>query len=97
MAIPLAIATTPPVADWIRVLDFLTTSRARAGGFLPRGRLDGLELRATDHPWTSGSGALVAGTGEALAMSLTGRATLLAHLEGDGAKILSERIRTARP
>ena len=97
VAVPLALATTPPVSDWARVLDFLTTPRARAAGFLPRGRLDGLQLRATDHPWTSGSGALVTGTCEALALSVTGRATSLDSLAGDGATTLSDRVRAARP
>ncbi|WP_299039146.1 maleylpyruvate isomerase family mycothiol-dependent enzyme [uncultured Pseudokineococcus sp.] len=97
VAIPLAITTTPPVSDWARVLDFLTTPRARRAGFLPRGRLDGLALVATDSPWTGGSGALVTGTSEALALSITGRPVLLAHLEGDGATTLSDRVRAALP
>lgn len=42
VAIPLGIATSPPAEDWARVLEFLTTPRARAAGFLPRGSLDGL-------------------------------------------------------
>lgn len=97
VAIPLAITTTAPVTDWVRVLDFLTTPRARRAGFLPRGRLDGLGLRATDHSWSSGSGALVTGTSEALAMSITGRTALLTHLDGEGATTLSERVHASSP
>ncbi|WP_298806962.1 maleylpyruvate isomerase family mycothiol-dependent enzyme [uncultured Pseudokineococcus sp.] len=97
VAIPLAITSTPPVTDWARVLDFLTTPRARAAGFLPRGRLDGLQLQATDHPWNSGSGALVTGTCEALALSITGRPTSLDTLAGDGAPTLSDRVHAGRP
>ncbi len=92
VAIPLGIATTPPVQDWARVLDFLTTPRARAGGFLPRGRLAGLQLQASDTTWGSGSGALVTGTSEALALSLTGRPVMLETLTGAGAATLRRRV-----
>lgn len=94
VAIPLGIATSPPVQDWVRVLDFLTTSRARAAGFLPRGRLDGLQLQASDDTWSSGSGDLVTGTSEALALSLTGRPALLDDLAGAGAPTLRQRVLT---
>jgi uncharacterized protein (TIGR03083 family) len=92
VAIPLGLATTPPVQDWTRVLDFLTTPRARAAGFLPRGRLEGLRLEASDAPWSSGSGALVTGPSEALALSLTGRPALLDDLTGDGVPLLRQRV-----
>ena len=92
VAIPLGIATSPPVQDWARVLDFLTTPRARAAGFLPRGRLDGLRLQASDTAWSSGDGAPVTGTAEALAMSLTGRPALLDELTGAGARALRQRV-----
>lgn len=92
VGIPLGIATSPPVQDWSRVLDFLTTRRARAAGFLPRGRLEGLRLRATDTTWSSGTGATVAGSSEALAMSLTGRPALLDDLSGSGVPILRQRV-----
>jgi len=92
VAIPLGTATSPPPADWARVLDFLTTPRARAAGFLPRGRLDGLRLQASDTAWRSGSGAPVNGTSEALAMSLTGRPALLLDLSGAGVATLRQRV-----
>jgi uncharacterized protein (TIGR03083 family) len=97
VGIPLGIATSPPAQDWARVLDFLTTSRARAAGFLPRGRLAGLRLQATDNTWSSGSGALVTGTSEALAMSLTGRPALLNDLVGDGVPMLRRRVISRQP
>lgn len=97
VAIPLGIATSPPVEDWARVLDFLTTPRARAGGFLPRGRLDGLRLHASDTAWSSGSGAPVNGTSELLAMSVTGRAALLDDLDGDGVPTLRRRVLDQQP
>lgn len=92
VAIPLGIATSPPVQDWTRVLNFLTTPRARAAGFLPRGRLDGLQLHSSDTMWSSGGGASVTGTSEALAMSLTGRAALLDELTGTGVSTLRQRV-----
>jgi uncharacterized protein (TIGR03083 family) len=92
VAIPLGIATTAPTRDWVRVLGFLTTTRARVAGFLPRGRLDGLRLEATDEGWSSGSGALVTGTSEALALSVTGRPALLDQLAGPGVQTLRRRV-----
>lgn len=95
VAVPLGLAVTPPVQDWVAVLEFLMTPRARAAGFLPRGRTDGLRLAATDATWTSGDGTTVTGTAEALAMSLTGRAALLDELGGDGAPALRQRVQRA--
>ena len=92
VAIPLGLPTTPPAADWGEVLEFLTTSRARAAGFLPRGRLDGLRITAEDHAYEWGDGAVVTGSSEALALSLTGRPASLDALAGPGAAILRQRV-----
>ena len=97
VAIPLGMATSPPAQDWARVLEFLTTRRARTAGFLPRGRLEGLRLQASDGPWRSGSGAQVTGSSEALAMSLTGRPALLDELTGAGAPALRRRVLAGQP
>ena len=97
VAIPLGIATSPPTQDWVRVLAFLATPRARTAGFVPRGRLDGLRLQASDAAWSSGSGDLVTGTSEALAMSLTGRPVLLDSLTGTGASTLRQRVLSQEP
>jgi uncharacterized protein (TIGR03083 family) len=97
VAIPLGIATTAPTRDWVRVLEFLTTTRARVAGFLPRGRLDGLQLHASDEPWSNGTGAPVFGTSEALALSLTGRPELLDELVGPGVQTLRRRVLDPRP
>lgn len=97
IAIPLDIATSAPVQDWARVLDFLTTYRAQAAGFLPQGRRDGLRLQASDTLWSSGSGAPVTGTSEALAMSLTGRPALLDDLAGAGVPTLRQRVLAQQP
>lgn len=92
VAIPLGIETTPPVEDWERVLDFLVTPRARTAGFVRRGCCKGLALHASDSTWTSGDGAVVTGTCEALAMSLTGRPALLDDLAGAGVVTLRRRV-----
>jgi uncharacterized protein (TIGR03083 family) len=69
-------------------LDFLASKRAHPG-FVPRGRLAGLRLRATDLDWTSGEGAEVSGPGEALMMAMAGRQVALAELTGAGVAELS--------
>ncbi|MEJ5946113.1 maleylpyruvate isomerase family mycothiol-dependent enzyme [Pseudokineococcus basanitobsidens] len=92
IALPLDLDDGPPLEDWARVLDLLRTPQARAAGFLPRGRLDGLRLRATDQGWSAGTGAEVAGTSEALALAATGRAVGLAELEGPGLPLLRQRV-----
>ena len=96
VAAPLGLPTTPPVDDWAAVLGFLVTPRARSGGFLPRGRLDGLRLEATDAPWAHGEGDPVRGRSEALAMSVAGRPVLLEELAGPGAATLRRRVLQAR-
>jgi uncharacterized protein (TIGR03083 family) len=64
-------------------LDFLASKRAHPG-FVPRGRLDGLRLRATDLDWTYGDGAEVTGAGEALLLAMSGRTVVLPELTGEG-------------
>jgi uncharacterized protein (TIGR03083 family) len=71
-------------------LDFLASKRAHPG-FVPRGRLAGLRLRAADVDWTFGAGAEVAGPGEALMMAMAGRTVALADLTGPGVAELATR------
>jgi uncharacterized protein (TIGR03083 family) len=71
-------------------LDMLMSPRARLG-FVPKGRLDGLRLHATDFDWSAGSGAEVDGPGEALLMAMAGRHVALADLSGDGVAVLAAR------
>ena len=78
-------------AGWRPVLDFLVSGRP-ASGFVPRGRLDGLRLAATDQDWSWGSGATVTGTSEALALAVAGRPVVLAELAGPGAALLAGRL-----
>jgi uncharacterized protein (TIGR03083 family) len=88
---PLGSAVSPPPDDWGFVLDFLTSPPARHG-FVPRGRLTGLALRAGDLGRRWGDGAELAGPAEALAMAAAGRAAALADLTGDGVAILQARL-----
>jgi uncharacterized protein (TIGR03083 family) len=77
--------------DRVRVsLDFLVGGRAV--GFVPKRRPAGLRFEATDVDWAWGSGRLVRGTGEALALGLTGRRIVLAELDGDGVPELRSRL-----
>ena len=96
VAIPLGLSTTAPLEDWRRVLAFLVTPRARAGGFVPRGRLRGLRFTATDQEWSGGDGTdEVTGSSEALALAMTGRAIGLDQLSGLGVAVLRARVQAA--
>jgi uncharacterized protein (TIGR03083 family) len=54
-------------------------------------RIARLTLRATDIPWSFGSGPEVSGPGEALLMAMCGRKVALADLTGDGVAVLRSR------
>lgn len=89
---PLGLAADVQLSDWRLVLDWLPSKQA-SRGVVPKGRLDGLRLVATDQEWSWGTGAQVAGPSEALAMAAAGRPAALADLEGEGLDILHHRIR----
>ncbi len=91
VARPLGPATTASASAWRAVLDFLVSARA-SRGFVRRGRLEGLHLRATDLDWSAGEGPEVTGRGEALALAMTGRVVALTDLSGDGAAVLRGRL-----
>jgi uncharacterized protein (TIGR03083 family) len=71
-------------------LDFLTGPLPF--GFVPRGRLRGLRLRATDSGQAWGNGAEVGGPAGALMMAACGRTALLDALDGPGAAVLRRRL-----
>ena len=52
----------------------------------------GLKFIATDVDWISGAGPEVRGPGEALALAIVGRHTVLGELDGDGVALLAQRI-----
>lgn len=88
---PLGLADGPPPEDWRPALDFLV-SRTATAGFLPRGRLRGLRLVATDQDWSAGDGAELRGPSEAVAMAVSGRAVALPDLSGPGVALLASRL-----
>lgn len=87
---PLGLSADVGLECWRVVLDWLPSRHAV--GFVKRGRLDGLALRATDQDWAWGTGAEIAGPSEALAMAMTGRTVALDDLGGTGVDVLRERI-----
>jgi uncharacterized protein (TIGR03083 family) len=58
-------------------------------------RITGLQLKASDGPFATGSGPLVSGSTLALIMAMTGRVRYCDELEGDGAATLRSRCTTA--
>jgi uncharacterized protein (TIGR03083 family) len=91
IARPLGLTADVPIEHWRILLDYLTSPTV-APGLVPPGRLDGLQLAATDLDWSSGDGALVSGPIEALGMVATGRPAALADLHGPGVDLLSGRL-----
>ena len=88
---PLGLPSDVGLEDWRMVLDWLPGRQASLG-VVPRGRLDGLALRATDQDWSWGAGAEVRGPSEAIAMAVSGRRVALADLSGPGVQVLSSRV-----
>lgn len=88
---PLGLPDDVGTDDWRLLLDRLPRG---VPGLVPRRRLAGLALRATDQDWSWGSGTEVAGSSEALAMALVGRVVALDDLHGSGVGVL--RSRTTR-
>jgi uncharacterized protein (TIGR03083 family) len=91
IARPLGLTADVPIEHWRTLLDYLT-SPAPAPALVPPGRLDGLEMIATDVDWRSGSGAAVTGPVEALGMAACGRPAALADLDGPGRATLASRL-----
>lgn len=86
---PLGLSNDVALEDWQMVMEWLPSG---VRGLVPKGRFDGLSLRATDQDWAWGSGPQVTCPSEALAMAMTGRVAALADLDGTGVRLLSERI-----
>ncbi len=87
---PLGLERTPsvdaltPVADFFAGRDFAVASRTHVAG---------LQLRADDGPFATGTGPLVTGSTLALVMSMAGRVPYLAELDGPGVPTLRSRLR----
>jgi hypothetical protein len=71
------------VADFFARRDFTVASRTHVAD---------LKLRADDGPFSAGIGPLVTGSTLALVMSIAGRASYLAELDGPGVPTLRSRI-----
>lgn len=86
---PLGIVQTPsvdaltPVADFFARRDFTVASRTHVAD---------LQLRADDGPFATGTGPLVTGSTLALVMSMAGRASYVATLDGPGVPTLRSRL-----
>ncbi len=96
LARPLGLSTDVPPADWHLLLDYLAGPNP-APALVPKGRLDGLALRATDADWQhrgvpDDTPAEVAGPLEALALAVTGRPAALDDLAGPGRALLAKRL-----
>lgn len=86
---PMGLSRTPdvdaltPVADFFARRNFAVASRTAVAG---------LQLRADDGPFATGTGPLVSGSTLALVMSMAGRAPYLDQLDGPGVPALRERV-----
>ena len=87
---PLGLRDDVSLDDWRMVLDWLPSG---VPGLVPRRRLDGIRLVATDQEWSIGTGREVTGPSEALAMAVTGRTVALNDLHGSGVDVLRQRLR----
>src|ERR671916_3368333 len=93
---PLGLDVCPPPASWRPALDFLV-SKPASRGFIPRDRLVGLRLVATDQDWRHGDGPEIIGSSEAIAMAVSGRPAALDDLAGPGLDVLRRRIAPPSP
>jgi uncharacterized protein (TIGR03083 family) len=86
---PLGLPRTPgvdaltPVAEFFARRNFTVASRTAIAG---------LQLRAEDGPFATGTGPLVTGSTLALVMSMAGRAPYIDQLDGPGVPTLQARV-----
>ena len=89
---PLGLVRTPsvdaltPVAEFFARRDFAVASRTRVAD---------LQLQADDGPFVTGTGPLVTGSTLALVMSMAGRVSYVAELDGPGVPALRSRVQAA--
>jgi len=86
---PLGRPRAIPEERLVAALDVAPTLSGFVGS---KARAEGLRLVASDVDWSAGSGPEVRATGEALLLTLTGRATALGELQGEGAALLARRL-----
>ena len=75
-----------PVAEFFARRDFAVASRTRVAD---------LQLQADDGPFATGTGPLVTGSTLALVMSMAGRVSYVAELDGPGVPALRSRVQAA--
>jgi uncharacterized protein (TIGR03083 family) len=86
---PLGIVHEYPMAAMMRAAEFYVRSNLLIG---TKRRVAGVRLRATDTPWTHGSGPEVSGPMMPLLLAMTGRSAALADLDGEGLQLFSTRF-----
>ncbi len=85
---PLGIERTPPIDTVTEVASFYAS---RDFTVPSHSAIKDLRLAATDGPFVTGDGPLVAGSTLALTMAMAGRTEFYADLEGEGVLLLRER------
>lgn len=88
---PLGLTRAFPPETLRTVLDFVVSPKA-ARAFVPRSRLAGLALHATDIDWRHGDGPVVEGPAESVIMAVAGRSLEGSTLSGDGVELLRARL-----
>ncbi|TNC31312.1 hypothetical protein [Mumia zhuanghuii] len=86
---PLGLPDDVTLDDWRVLLEWLSMGVV---GLVPKRRLQGLKLQATDQEWSWGAGPELVDPSESLAMALTGRSVALADLTGPGVADLRDRL-----
>jgi uncharacterized protein (TIGR03083 family) len=86
---PLGLPDDVSLEDWHALLDWFSGG---VRGLVPKKRLEGLRLVATDQDWSWGFGHQVTGPSEALAMAVSGRPVALGDLDGPGVSLLRQRL-----
>ncbi len=90
---PLGLPDDVTVGDWRMVLDWLPSG---VPGLVPKRRAEGLHLVADDQDWSWGTGEVITGPSEALAMALAGRVVALKDLRGPGVNLIRDRLSERR-
>jgi uncharacterized protein (TIGR03083 family) len=85
---PLGLSHAYPMEAVVEAADFYKGSNTLIGA---KRRIDGLTLKATDTPWTHGSGPAVEGPMLSLLLAMTGRKAPMDDLTGEGVATLRSR------
>jgi uncharacterized protein (TIGR03083 family) len=90
---PLGLHDDVTLDDWRMLLDWLPSG---VPGLVPKRRAEGLQLVADDQDWSWGTGEVISGPSEAMAMALAGRMVALKDLHGPGVGLLRDRLSERR-